>query len=71
MMPPMVRIGALIIMFRPISTSVWTWVTSFVLRVIRLAAPKWLTSTWLNVWTLRKIPDRTSRPNPIAILAPQ
>ena len=42
-------------MFSAIRTSVWTCVTSLVLRVIRLAAPNVLTSTWLNVSTLRKI----------------
>ena len=36
---------------------------------MRLAAPKWLTSTWLNVSTLRNSPERTSRPKPMAILA--
>ena len=64
-------IGAVIIMLSAIRTRVWTCGTSFVLRVIRLAAPNWLTSTWLNVSTLRKIPERTSRPKPIAIRALQ
>ena len=71
MIPPMIRIGAEIIRVRARNTTVCTCCTSFVLRVISDGAPKWLTSTWLNVWTFRKIPLRTSRPKPIAIWAPQ
>ena len=67
--PPIIMIGAEIIMFSAIRTTCWTCWTSFVLRVIRLAAPKWLTSTWLNVSTVRKMPLRTSRPKPIATRA--
>ena len=64
-------IGAVMIMLSAISTNIWICWTSLVLRVIRLAAPNWLTSTWLNVWTLRKIALRTSRPNAIAVRAPK
>ena len=71
MMPPMIMIGAVIIMLRAIRTNCCTCWTSLVFRVIRVAEPKWLTSTWLNVSTLRKIADRTSRPNPMATLEPQ
>ena len=69
--PPIVRIGAEIMTLRAIRTSVWTCCTSFVLRVIRLAAPNLLTSTWLYVSTLRKMAVRTSRPKPIEIRAAQ
>ena len=69
MMPPMIRIGAEIMIVRDIRTTVWTWRTSLVLRVISEAGPKWLTSTWLNVSTLLKIALRTSRPKPIAMRA--
>ena len=69
--PPTVRIGAEIIMLSAIRTTCWTCWTSFVLRVMRLAAPNWLTSTWLNVSTLRKIALRTSRPKPIDVSALQ
>ncbi len=71
MMPPTMRIGALMISVRAMNTIVWTCWTSFVLRVMSDAGPKWLTSTWLKLSTLRKIALRTSRPNPIAVLAPQ
>ena len=45
------------------STSIWTWVTSLVIRVISDGAPKWATSwaeksvTWWNS-ELRGRPDR-------------
>ena len=67
--PPIARIGALIIIVSASSTTCCTCWTSLVLRVIRLAAPNWLISTWLKVSTLRKMADRTSRPKPIATLA--
>ena len=60
--PPIVRIGAEIMMFSASRTSVWTWVTSLVLRVMRLAGPNVLTSTWENAWTLRKIALRDVPP---------
>ena len=71
MIPPMIRIGAEISRVRPMNTTIWTCCTSLVLRVISDAGPKWLTSTWLKLSTLRKIALRTSRPKPIAVLAPQ
>ena len=71
MIPPMIRIGAEIITVRAMNTTIWTCWTSFVLRVISDAGPKWLTSTWEKLSTLRKIALRTSRPKPIAIRAPQ
>ncbi len=67
--PPTTRIGAEIIWVSASSRTCWTCWTSLVLRVIRLAAPKVLTSTCENVSTLRKIPLRTSRPKAIEVLA--
>ena len=69
MIPPMIRIGAETMIVRPTNTTIWTWVTSFVLRVMSDAVPNVLTSTWENVSTLLKIALRTSRPKPIAIRA--
>ena len=71
MIPPTIRIGAEMIRVRPMNTNVCTCWTSFVLRVMSEGAPNLLTSTWLNVWTVRKMALRTSRPKPIAIWAPQ
>ena len=68
--PPTIRIGAETIRVRPMNRTIWTCWTSFVLRVISEAGPKWLTSTWLKLSTLRKIALRTSRPNPIEMRAP-
>ena len=70
MIPPTIRIGADTMIVRPMNTTVWTCWTSFVLRVISDAGPNWLTSTCENVSTLVKMAERTSRPKPIAILAP-
>ena len=67
--PPMIIIGADSIMTIAMSATCWICWTSLVFRVIRLAAPKWLTSTWLNVSTLRKIACRMSRPRPMATRA--
>ena len=69
--PPTTRIGAEIIWVSASSRTCWTCWTSLVLRVIRLAAPKVLTSTCENVSTLRKMPLRTSRPKAIETLALQ
>ncbi len=52
-------------------TTIWTCWTSFVLRVISEAVPKWLTSTCENDSTERKIAPRTSRPNDIETFADQ
>ena len=71
MIPPTIRIGAETMIVRPMNTTIWTCWTSFVLRVISDAGPKWLTSTWENVSTLLKIALRTSRPKPIAMRALQ
>ena len=69
--PPTSMIGAETMTVRPIRTTIWTCWTSFVFRVISEAAPKWLTSTWENDSTLRKMPARRSRPNAIETLAAQ
>ena len=53
--PPMAVMGAAMSRVHVIWTSVCTWVTSFVTRVMRLGAPKWATSlaeksvTWWNM----------------------
>ena len=52
----------MIIMLRPISTTIWTCWTSLVLRVISDGVPKWLSSACEKLSTLRKIAPRTSRP---------
>ncbi len=70
MIPPTIRIGAAINSVRAMNTTVWTCCTSFVLRVMSDGGPNLLTSTWLKLSTFRKIALRTSRPNPIAVLAP-
>ena len=71
MIPPTIRIGAEIMSVRAMNTTVCTCCTSFVLRVISDGGPNLLTSTWLKVWTVRKMALRTSRPKPIATWAPQ
>ncbi len=62
--------GAAIIIVAVITMSSCTCWTSFVIRVISDGAPKWLISRAENSVTRRKIEPRTSRPNPIATLAP-
>ena len=52
--PPTIRIGAETMIVSAMNTTVWTCWTSFVLRVISDAGPKWLTSTCENVSTLRE-----------------
>ena len=54
MIPPTIRIGAETMTVSAMKTTVWTCWTSFVLRVISDAGPKWLTSTCENVSTLRE-----------------
>ena len=71
MIPPTARMGAMIIMLRPIRTTIWTCCTSFVLRVISDGVPKWLSSTWEKLSTLRKMAERRSRPNAIPVFEPQ
>jgi hypothetical protein len=52
-------------------TSICTCCTSLVLRVIRDGAPNRLSSREENAKTREKIAPRTSRPKPIATLAPR
>ncbi len=44
--PPMPVIGARIMIVRAMKMTIWTCCTSFVLRVMSEAVPKWLISTW-------------------------
>ena len=69
--PPTAVIGARIMMFSAMTSSIWTCCTSFVLRVMRDGVPNWFVSAWENASTLRKIEPRRSRPTDIAIFAPQ
>ncbi len=69
--PPTSMIGADTMTVRPMRTTIWTCWTSFVLRVISEAVPKWLTSTWENVSTFPKMPARRSRPKAIDTFAAQ
>ena len=69
--PPTIRIGAEMMTVSDMKTSVWTWRTSFVLRVMSDGEPNRLTSAWENVSTFEKIELRTSRPKPIATCAPR
>ena len=69
--PPTAMIGARIITFRPMTTSIWTCWTSFVLRVISDGGPKVFVSVWEKLRTFRKIALRTSRPKAIAVLEPK
>ena len=69
--PPIMVIGAEIIMVQVISTSICTCCTSLVVRVIKLGAPNWLSSRVLNDNVRSKTAPRTSRPKLIAALAPK
>ena len=71
MTPPIMVIGAAMNMVRDSSTSICTCCTSLVLRVISDGAPKWLSSREEKASTRSKIAPRTSRPKPIAALAPR
>ena len=69
--PPTARIGAMIIMLRPIRTTIWTCWTSFVLRVMSDGVPKRLSSACEKLSTLRKIAPRRSRPKAMPVFEPQ
>ena len=71
MMPPTIMIGADTIIAAPMKTTVCTWVTSLVLREIRVGAPKRETSWAEKSPTRAKMPARRSRPRPAADLAPR
>ena len=70
--PPTIMIGAETIIVRPMRTTIWTCCTSFVLRVISEAVPKWLTSTWRERLDLAEDRARARRARtPIATFADQ
>ena len=71
MTPPTARIGAMIIMFRPIRTTIWTCWTSFVLRVMSDGVPNRSSSACEKLSTFRKIEPRTSRPNAMPVFDPK
>ena len=71
MMPPMHMIGARIMTFSIIRTTIWTCCTSLVVRVISDGAPKRLTSASEKPSTWRKSLPRMSRPNPIDVFEPK
>ncbi len=68
--PPTIMIGAETAMVQAISTSICTWVTSLVLRVISEGAPNSWTSRFEKVPTRWKMAVRTSRPRLIDVRAP-
>ncbi len=65
MMPPIMLIGADTMIARPMKTTICTWVTSLVLREIRVGAPNRETSWAENSPTRWKIAARRSRPIPM------
>ncbi len=70
MTPPIAMIGAVTMSAKTMNTSVWTCWTSFVVRVMRVAAPNLPTSRSENSATWSKIRSRMSRPRRIAARAP-
>jgi hypothetical protein len=56
---------------RAMKTTIWTCCTSFVLRVMSEALPKWLISGWEKLATRLKIAPRTSRPKDMATREPK
>ena len=69
--PPTMVMGAVMNIVHDNSTSIWTCCTSLVFRVIRVGAPNRLSSRAENDSTRSKMAPRTSRPKPMAILAPR
>ena len=70
MVPPMMVIGAATNSVHIMTTRIWTWVTSLVMRLMSDGAPKWPTS-WAEYPVTRwNRPARTSRPKAMAALAP-
>ena len=67
--PPTIMIGADTITARAMKTTICTWVTSLVLREMRVGAPNRLTSCAEKSTTRWKIPARRSRPIPIELRA--
>ena len=70
-MPPTMVIGAATNIVDDSSTSIWTCWTSLVSRVISEGAPKRLSSRAEKPSTRSNRAPRTSRPKPIAVLAPR
>ena len=68
--PPTIMIGADTAMVQAISTSICTWVTSLVVRVISEGAPKSCTSRAEKVPTRWNRSRRRSRPRLIEVRAP-
>ena len=71
MIPPTAMIGAMIITLSAMTRTVWTCWTSFVLRVMRVGAPKWFVSACENDSTFWKIAPRTSRPKAMPVFDDQ
>ena len=69
MTPPTIMIGAPTIMASVMKTSICTWVTSLVERLIRVGAPNCATSRAENSPTRAKTRARKSRPNDIDVRA--
>ena len=70
MIPPTIRIGADIMIVRPMKTTVWTCWTSLVLRVMSDGGPEAVDLDLRERLDRRKTARRTSRPKPIATRAP-
>ena len=62
-------IGDFIIICSPIATIIWSWVMSFVVRVMRLGTEICPSSRWENDMTLSKTHLRTVKLNPAAVFA--
>gem|GEM_PF-2449114 len=71
MMPPKAMIGAVIIIVKVSSTSIWTCWMSLVDLVIRDGAPNRPTSWAAKDSTVTKTDSRRSRPSAIAVRAPK
>ena len=69
--PPTMVMGAATKSVQTMTTSVWTWVTSLVMRVISDAEPKVATSWAEKSVTRWNSAPRTSRPKAIAARAPK
>lgn len=68
--PPTMVMGAATSSVQDIRTSICTWVTSLVMRVMSDGAPKLDTSWVEKPVTWWNSPDRTSRPKPMAAFEP-
>ena len=68
--PPTIMIGTGAMKFSTIKKVIWICCTSLVPRVIKVAAPKWETSSAEKSVTRSKTSARTSRPTPMEVRAP-